>query len=125
MAIQVDIRSLRNRTKVLRGSSLVLKDQKVPEEPCRKMSHLSRKNPAKRVFKNCVGGKFFENFPWLFPRSTRHVASIELSFVLYDTVVYSIVQYHPKKTLTSNSGKTYKFLFVEISIVFNRLSGGI
>ena len=99
MVIQVDIRSLRNRPKVLRGSLLVLKDQKVPEEPCRKMSHLSRKNPAKRVFKNCVGGKFFENFPWLFPRSTHHVASIELSFVLYDTVVYSIVQYHPKKRL--------------------------
>ena len=41
--IKVANRSLRNRPKVLRGSLLVLKDQKVPLEPGRKMSHLSRK----------------------------------------------------------------------------------
>ena len=41
--IKVANRSLRNRPKVLRGSLLVLKDQKVPLEPCGKMSHSSKK----------------------------------------------------------------------------------
>ena len=41
--ILVENRSLRNRPKVLRGTLLVHKDQKVPLEPCRKMSHWSGK----------------------------------------------------------------------------------
>ena len=65
---------------------MVLEDQKVSLEPCRKMSHMSRKKPVKRFFKNCVGGKFFEIFSWVFPRSTHQGASIELSFVLFGSV---------------------------------------
>ena len=65
--ILVENRSLRNRPKVLRGSLWALKDQKVPLEPYRKMSHLSRKKHEKRFFENCVGGKFFENFFLGFP----------------------------------------------------------
>ena len=34
-----------------------------------------------KFFKNCVGGKFFENFSWVFSRCTHQDALIELSFV--------------------------------------------
>ena len=34
-----------------------------------------------KFFKNCVGGKFFENLSWVFPRCTHQDASIEISFV--------------------------------------------
>ena len=37
--------------------------------------------PEKHFFKNCMDGKFFENFRWVFPRSAHHDASIEISFV--------------------------------------------
>ena len=57
------------------------------------MSHLSRKKPEKDLFKNCVGGKFFEIF---FPWSTDHDASIELSFVEFCCLGVSKVQYHSK-----------------------------
>ena len=59
----------------------------------------SRENPRKilkivfqiwpyfpRFFQNRVGGNFFENFSWVFPRSTHQDASIDLSFVWFCSV---------------------------------------
>ena len=34
-----------------------------------------------KFFKNYVGGNFFENFSWVFPRFNHQDASIELLFV--------------------------------------------
>ena len=50
-----------------------------------------------QVFENCVGGKFFENFSWVSPRSTHQGASIELSFVWFYSVGASEKKCHSKK----------------------------
>ena len=48
------------------------------------------------VFQNCIGGKFFENFSWVLPRSTHQDASIELLFVKFGSVGASEKKLHSK-----------------------------
>ena len=45
---------------------------------------------------------FFENFSWIFPRSTDQEASIELSFVIFGSVGASEVHIHSKKKTRQN-----------------------
>ena len=49
-----------------------------------------------KFFENSVGGKFFENFSWVFPRSTHQDASIELLFVKFGSVGASEKTLHSK-----------------------------
>ena len=44
------------------------------------------KKAWKQFFENCVGGKFFEDFSWVFPRSTHQDASIEQLFEKFCSV---------------------------------------
>ena len=84
---------------------MVHKDQKVPLEPCRKMSRLSRKEREKHFFTNCVGGKFFENFSWVF-RGVL-IKTLRLSYHLSNLVVwepqkFSIIQKITRKIILKN-----------------------
>ena len=86
---------VQNRQKVLRGSLLVLQNQKVTSEPCRKMSNLSRKKSEKHFFKNRVGGKFLRIFFGFFQGLL--IMMRRLSYRLSNSVVwepqkFSIIQ---------------------------------
>ena len=61
---------------------------------------------VKRFFQNCVGGKFFEIFFWVLPRSTDQDALIELSFVKICNVGAEKKICH-RSHVTSNFGRRF------------------
>ena len=86
---------VQNRPKVVRVCLLVHKDQKIPLEPCRKLSHLSKKNLKNPFFKIA----WSENFLRFFLGFSRSILimmrrlSYRLSYsIVWESQKFSIIR---------------------------------